>query len=846
MDIDTCRHLLNALRQCGQFTPEQLVAAESILAAPNDDAAIADQLLSARLVTPYMYRKIKGERTFEILFGPYLILDKVGEGGMGKVYRAVQFPLGRMVALKVVRQHLMNNKTVRRRYKKEAAAAASLDHPNIVKLFDADDFNGRYYLAMEYVDGIDLSRMLKEFGTPPTIGLQHYQEAVEYVRQSALGLQHAHDKGFVHRDVKPSNLLVYGERALPGTSGKAVVKVLDMGLVRSLTDDDDDNTELTRDGTVVGTPDYMSPEQAKNSSTVDHRADIYSLGCTLYYLLRGRSPYPDGSPIDKLLRHQLDPIPDLRTERPDLPARLCEVVRKLMEKRPGDRYQTCTAVAEALAPFTGLGVPIHEPFNFSGEPANHGLDANAFTTRGVHASIGRIPDGPTAVLPKTAATATATPAPPAAPAIKLRVVQPKPAAAAAVPVRVATEARALPTAIPNADASPSSDSLPGTSAARTPMRTPTRTPTRDLSKSESEADTRASPRRKPRPPGLPVKRAAVPRWVIGVGIGAIALIVLVVAAVALLSSTTTQATTTSSEVKSTNGASLGVATVPPQPVVPIFERLPDRTSGLVILHPQAFFKTIEYSPQGDGGRRLAAHLRELSTRSFLDPRRCTRGLIAITEPKSEVVTIVEGPFLTPSWIDSLAATPRVSTTMIGPDRLLSFPTKLGPKHGLVIGSDAYAIAGKANVLRELSQRMQDKRPAKGVDPVIALERPEAGTLLFDFRAGPSLTTPDGESLGSLGIRAVSLQIKLEGVEFNYRLVVRAASKTKLDDFISLTLTTKLGESMPAAKPFLDLLANAEVTQSTSNGEAVLTAVARMPWQTTLDALEKLLPPIDDK
>lgn len=844
MDIDTRRHLLNALRQCGQFTQEQLAAGELILGAPGDAAAVAEQLLQARLVTPYMYRKIKADHTFEILFGQYLILDKVGEGGMGKVYRAVQFPLGRMVALKVVRQHLMNNKTVRRRYKKEAAAAASLDHPNIVKLFDADEFNGRYYLAMEYVDGIDLSRMLKEFGNPPTVGLPQYQEAVEYVRQSALGLQHAHDKGLVHRDVKPSNLLVYGERALPGTNGKAIVKVLDMGLVRTLIDDDEDNTELTRDGTVVGTPDYMSPEQAKNSSTVDHRADIYSLGCTLFYLLRGRSPYPDGSPIDKLLRHQLDPIPDLRADRPDLPARLYEVVRKLMEKRPEDRYQSCTAVAEALAPFTGLGLPVHETFDFS----NGSVDPAATTEFSTHGLRSReVPEGPTTVLPASVATtATATPPPPPVPAVKLRVVQPKTAPQPVVTVPAVVDARA----IPKADNAPSSDSLPGTRPNQTPMRTPMRTPGRMSTNTEVDDDTKPIPRRRTgRPAERPIaKKSGLPAWLIGVGIGLFALVLLVVAALAILSSPTTSTASTSSEAKATTPPIDGPVVPPPPPVVaPFLDRMPDRTSAFLILQPEAFFKAVDYAPQGDGRGRLTAHIRELTTRSLFDPRRCTRGLVAFTEPKGETVSIVEGPFLTPAWIESLASAPRVTRTMLGPDRLLGFPTKFGPKHGLVIGNNAYAVAAKPNILRELSQRLQDKRPAKGIDPILTIERSEPGPQpILEFRASPAFTLPDGDHLAALGVRFVLMQIKLEGAEFRFRFVVKATSKTKLDDFISLTLTSKLGEAVPASKPFLDLLSHAEIEETTTNGEAVLTAVARMPWQTTMDAVEKLLPPIDDK
>lgn len=345
--------LVTAIRECGLYKPEQCSAADRVASAAADAASCAEEFYQIGVLTKYQYQKTRAGRADDLLFGPYLILERIGEGGMGKVYRAVERNVGRVVAIKMVRPQLLTNRMVISRYKREAKAAAKLDHPNIVSLFDADDFNGRYFLAMEYVDGIDLSKMVKQFGNPPNIGLSDYHEAAEYIRQASLGLQHAHEHGLVHRDVKPSNLLVFGERPLVGTAGKATVKILDMGLVRSILESEDvSRTELTRDGTVVGTPDYMAPEQAKNSSTVDHRADLYSLGCSLYFLLRGQAVFPEGSPIDKLIRHQLDPAPDIRKVRPDLPDGLAAVIDKLLKKRPEDRYQTASEVALALAPFT--------------------------------------------------------------------------------------------------------------------------------------------------------------------------------------------------------------------------------------------------------------------------------------------------------------------------------------------------------------------------------------------------------------------------------------------------------------------------------------------------------------
>ncbi|HEY2786692.1 MAG TPA: serine/threonine-protein kinase, partial [Fimbriiglobus sp.] len=225
MDQNSPAAFLQALRESGLWSADQVAAGEkAVAAAGSGHAALADRLHHIGPLTPYQVRKIRTNRIIELMYDPFLILEKIGEGGMGKVYKAIQRRIGKLVALKVVRTQLMTNKVVLRRYKREAAAAAALDHPNIVTLYDANESADRLYLAMEYVEGSDLSRLLKLNGPLP------YQEACEYIRQAALGLQHAHEQNFIHRDIKPSNLLVSGERALPGTDGKAHLKILDMGL----------------------------------------------------------------------------------------------------------------------------------------------------------------------------------------------------------------------------------------------------------------------------------------------------------------------------------------------------------------------------------------------------------------------------------------------------------------------------------------------------------------------------------------------------------------------------------------------------------------------------------------
>lgn len=445
MDPAQTDRLLRGLLVAGDPSAETRAAATRILVPGVADAAASEQLAEIGLLTRYQHHKLKSGRIADLLFGPYLICEKIGEGGMGKVYRAVNIENGTNVALKIVRPHLMTNAVVQKRYAREAKAAASFDHPNIIKLLAEDTVEGRYYLAMEYIDGSDLSRMVREFGKPPERGLADPAEACEYIRQAALGLQHAHDRGFVHRDVKPSNLLAYGDRPLPGFDSLTGLKILDMGLVRRLMGADDElsRTELTRDGTVVGTPDYMSPEQAKNSSAVDGRADIYSLGCTLYFLLHGRPPFDGGSPIDKLLRHHTAPPPDPRAGRPDVSPGLAEVILKMMKKNPADRYQTAAEVAVALRPFCPGGAPAVPSFgsdggfNFSLSPANQ----------------------PTVNNPPATTTPEMSGAPPVR-QLRLKVKQP-----ATSPARVPTATSGV------RDITPSDGNLP-TARPRTPTTSP--------------------------------------------------------------------------------------------------------------------------------------------------------------------------------------------------------------------------------------------------------------------------------------------------------------------------------------------------------------------------------------
>jgi serine/threonine-protein kinase len=345
MQLESAEDLIQAIRASGLFAPEQFQALVREVAPSGGDAlAVLKHLIKTDRITRYQLKKILHGRSAELFIGPYVITDKLGSGGMGKVYRAREPTTGRALALKVVRPALVVNPTVRGRYAREVQAAGKLDHPNIVRVFDAGEADGKFYLAMEFVDGIDLARLMHDYGA-----LQ-VAEACEYVRQAGLGLQHAHDRGFVHRDVKPSNIVVAGERHLPQATEPAVVKILDLGLARAIDPEDMVVPDLTRDHTVVGTPDYMAPEQAKNSKQVDPRADLYSLGCALYFLLTGQVPFPGTSVIEKILAHQTEPPPPLQALRPDVPAAVAEIVARLMAKRPEDRIRSAGELAELLAP----------------------------------------------------------------------------------------------------------------------------------------------------------------------------------------------------------------------------------------------------------------------------------------------------------------------------------------------------------------------------------------------------------------------------------------------------------------------------------------------------------------
>ena len=325
--------LLPIIRNSGALTEKQFtdVRAKVLSGAyPSESRALAERLVRDEVVTDYQVRRFLAGKSHGLTVGKYVILERIGSGSMGRVYKAHHQLMDRVVALKIIAPEIVTNDRVVARFQREMRLVGRLDHPNVVRAFDADSANNVLYIVMEYVGGRSLGQRLKEGIIPPV-------EAVGYAAQAALGLAHAHEQGIVHRDVKPSNLLVNEARQL---------KVLDLGL-GVLMEADEHSAFATADGVAVGTVDYMSPEQACGRE-VDGRSDLFSLGCALYHMISGRQAFPGASPIERLgqrINNRPTPITD---HRPDLPASLVQVLDKLLASRPIDRYQTGSEAAEAL------------------------------------------------------------------------------------------------------------------------------------------------------------------------------------------------------------------------------------------------------------------------------------------------------------------------------------------------------------------------------------------------------------------------------------------------------------------------------------------------------------------
>lgn len=290
------------------------------------------------------------------VLGPYEILEYIGGGGMGRVFRAFDARLSRVVALKVLTPEQASDPQTLARFQNEARSAARLNHPGIVQVYAAGEQNGVYYIAFEFIEGVNLRRLVEDKGPLPWV------DAVRYVLQVAEALDYANRRGVVHRDIKPSNILVTND-------GQA--KLIDLGLARVF-HADGRSQDLTSSGTTLGTFDYIAPEQARDPRLADVRSDIYSLGCTLYFLLTGQPPFPGGTVLQKLLQHQTEEPPDVRTVRRDVPEALVRILRRMMAKSPRQRFPSAADLVVALREVLGIGDRVVRRAN--GKPAKNGRE----------------------------------------------------------------------------------------------------------------------------------------------------------------------------------------------------------------------------------------------------------------------------------------------------------------------------------------------------------------------------------------------------------------------------------------------------------------------------------------
>jgi eukaryotic-like serine/threonine-protein kinase len=382
----TTEHLLESIRQSALIEPRRLNAFLDRYkknGPPADPAELTAAMVREGLLSPFhAERLLQGKNRCGFTIGKYRVLEKLGTGSMGTVYLCEHPGMKRLVAVKVLAANLADNPAALQRFHREAKAMAVIDHPNLVQAHDVDEDGFRHFLVMDYVDGISLQDLVTRFGPLPPLRAAHY------IRQSARGLQHAHEQGLVHRDVKPGNLLV---------DRQGTVRMLDLGLARFFHDHEDILTLQYHEKIFLGTVDYAAPEQLLDSHNVDIRADVYSLGATFYFLLAGHPIFPGGKKSEKVLWHQTRPPKPILEIRPDVPPALAAVIHRMLAKQPQQRYQKPADVVAALAPWTQAPIP---PPSEKELPPRHFVQRN-----GVVAEV----QGESAPGPKVAATATTAP-----------------------------------------------------------------------------------------------------------------------------------------------------------------------------------------------------------------------------------------------------------------------------------------------------------------------------------------------------------------------------------------------------------------------------------------------------
>jgi serine/threonine protein kinase len=342
---DEADDYLARLRASGLIVTDELEQVLSAFCDETGELTITGESLGQRLVargrlTAWQHEQLIAGRT-QFFLGNYELLSFVGRGGYGEVFRARHRHMGREVAVKVLPAALTGSDVHRRRFYRESQAAAYLHHPNIVQVFDVDERDGTHYMVMEYVRGPCLRDLVRQRGVLPV------RTAMDYVRQAALGLAHAHSRGLIHRDVKPSNLLL---------DEGGVVKISDLGIAY-VPHEGDSPSILGGPNSVFGTLDYQPPEQWEDSHHVDARADLYSLGCTLCYLLTGEPPFPRGTPAQRVQQHQLAEPPDLHALRADVPEAVVAIFERLLAKKPEERIAQASELAEGIGKWLDQSTP---------------------------------------------------------------------------------------------------------------------------------------------------------------------------------------------------------------------------------------------------------------------------------------------------------------------------------------------------------------------------------------------------------------------------------------------------------------------------------------------------------
>lgn len=452
---------LSVIRQSGLLEKEHIkrVIDEMQQAGVNvkDTDVIADYFIGHQYITQWQADKLLQGKHKGFTLGKYKLMGLLGKGGMSSVYLAEHVLMRRRCAIKVLPIKRVKDSSYLDRFYREARAVAALDHPNIIRAYDIDLEMEKdteiHFLVMEYVNGRSLQEVVKEDG-PLSV-----EVTAEYMRQSALGLEHAHRAGLVHRDVKPGNLLV---------DSFGTVKLLDLGLARFAERSDEQSLTITHDEKVLGTADYLSPEQALDSHSVDHRADIYSLGCTIYYLLTSYPPFRDGTLTQRLMFHQVKEPPSISVDRPDVPESFLAIVRKMMAKKPEDRFNSMAEVSQTLGNWllqNGTTQWRQSHPELSGSDSNSNLQrvAQVVTAQAapVAAPVMAVPvmTAPMIAVPVVAAPVMAAPVV-AAPVMAAAVVPPPPEAAPAAVAAVASVAAALPAVQASNDSSGAGEMSP--------------------------------------------------------------------------------------------------------------------------------------------------------------------------------------------------------------------------------------------------------------------------------------------------------------------------------------------------------------------------------------------------